>query len=201
MKTSLSLLFCLLLCFKTYAQTPAYRHSLGVGFERVGLDAPDAIGNRSLLNYSRHFRNDRLIVGANLGYLNVLNKRFLPNTNDYYVYGKRRERISADVTLAFDFLKHPRHALRLGAGPSLWYRQDQLIDDARYTVNLTTGEVTNVQVKWRQEKEFNFGFNVLIEYEYALTDQLLISGKVKFVDLNKAGQSSIYGAGIGYRLQ
>ncbi|WP_092678974.1 hypothetical protein [Hymenobacter arizonensis] len=200
MKTTLSLLFGLLLGFGAHAQTPTHRHSLGIGFERVGLDAPDAIGNRGLLNYSRHFRNDRLVVGANLGYLNVLNKRYLANTNHYYVYGKRRERISADVTLAFDFLKHARHALRLGAGPSLWYRQDELLDGGRYTVNVATGEVTDVQLKWRQEEALNYGFNVLVEYEYALTAQLLLSGKVKFVDLNKAGQSAIYGVGIGYRL-
>ena len=134
-----------------------------------------------------------------LGYLCALNKRFI--AHDYYVYGKRRERISADVTLAFDFLKQVRHALRLGAGPSVWYRQDQLLDETRYTIVLTTDEVSNVQVNWRQGREVNFGFNVLVEHEYALTDQLLLSGKVKFVDLNKAGQSAIYGAGIGYRLQ
>ena len=58
-----------------------------------------------------------------------------------------------------------------------------------------------MQVNWRQEREVKFGFNVLVEYKYALTDQLLLSGKVKFVDPNKAGQSAIYGAGIGYRLQ
>ena len=177
-----------------------YRHSIGVGFERVGLDAPDAIGNRGLLNYSRHFRNDRLVLGANLGYLNALNAKYLPGTNDYYVYGKRRERISADLTLAFDFLKHARHALRLGAGPSLWYRQDELFDGGRYTVNFTTGEITNVQVRWRQEKEVNFGYNVLVEYEYAFTEQLLVSGKLKFFDSRTAGQSSIYGVGVGYRL-
>ncbi|SFQ79088.1 hypothetical protein SAMN04515668_4399 [Hymenobacter arizonensis] len=201
MKTTLSLLFGLLLGFGAHAQTPTHRHSFGVGFERVGLDAPDAIGNRCLLNYSRHFRHDRLVVGANLGYLSVSNKRYLANTNHYYVYGKRRERVSADVTLAFDLLKQARHALRLGAGPSLWYRQDELLDGGRYTVNVASGEVTDVQLKWRQEKALNYGFNVLVEYEYALTDQLLVSGKVKFADLNKAGQSAIYGVGIGYRLQ
>ena len=203
MKTKLPLVIsCLLLARGAHAQTPAppvYRHSVGIGFERVGLDAPDAIGNRGLLNYSRHFRNDRLVVGANLGYVNAQNRRYLPGTNDFYVYGKRRERITADFTAAFDFLRHPRHAFRLGAGPSLWYRQDELFDGGRYTVNLTTGQATNVNVRWRQEKEWNFGYNVLVEYEYALTQQVLVSGKMKFFDSRKAGQSTIYGFGLGYR--
>jgi len=204
MKTKLPLVFpCLLLAAGAHAQTPAppvYRHSVGVGFERVGLDMPDAIGNRGLLNYSRHFRNDRLVVGANLGYVNAQNRRYLPGTNDFYVYGKRRKRVTSDLTAAFDFIRHPRHAFRIGAGPSLWYRNDEPLRSLGYTLNLTTGEVTNVRTEWGSPiKEVNFGYNVLVEYEYALTQQVLVSGKLKFFDSRKAGQSTIYGFGLGYR--
>lgn len=183
------------------AQAPtSYKHSVGVGFERVGLDGPDDIGNRYLVRYARHLRNDRVAVMVNLGYMSVLNSVNLPGTN-YYVEGKRRQRVTTDVTAAFDFIKHPRHAFRVGAGPSLWYREDEGFGGGKYTVNLLTGEVTNVQVKWQPVvKEINFGYNVLVEYEYALTDQLLVSGKLKFFDSRKAGQSTIYGVGLGYRL-
>lgn len=188
---------CLVAVGGAHAQAPTYRHSLGVGFERVGLDAPDAIGNRGLLHYARYLGNGRLVLGGDLGYVNVLNRRYL--VNDFYVDGKRRERVTADVTLAFDFIKHARHALRLGAGPSLWYRQDELMNGAHFTLS-SSGEVSNVRVAWRQEKEVNYGFNTLLEYEYALTSQLLVSGKLKVVSVNNAGQSSIYGVGVGYRL-
>lgn len=200
MKTSLQILFCLLLVFGAQAQTATYRHSIGVGFERVGLDLPDAVGERYLLRYARHLRNDRIALIGNLGYMSVANRVYLPGTTDYYVKGQRRQRVTTDITAAFDFVRHPRHAFRLGAGPSLWYRREELSNGIHYTVH-SDGSVTDVRADWRSEKAFDVGFNVLIEYEYALTDQFLLSGKVKFVDLSKAGQSSIYGGGIGYRLR
>ncbi len=201
MKTYLLLLVCLLLAFGVQAQLPTYRHTVSVGFERVGLDGPDAIGNRYLVRYARHLRNDRIALMANLGYMSVLNRVDLPGAANYYVEGKRRQRVTTDLTAAFDFIRHPRHAFRLGAGPSLWYRQEELSNGIHYTL-LSDGSVTNVRADWRPEKGFDFGFNVLIEYEYALTDHLLLSGKVKFVDLGDGGgQSSIYGGGIGYRLR
>jgi hypothetical protein len=181
------------------AQTPGYRHSVGLGFERVGLDAPDATGNRYLMRYARHFRNDRLVLIGTLGYVNAPNRRYLPLTNNVYVTGKRRERLTADATFAFDFLSHSRQALRLGAGPSLWYRQDELMGPSRYTV-LADGSVANAQINWFSEKEVNYGFNVLVEYEYALTEKVAVAANVKFVDLSQAGQSTIYGSSVSYRL-
>jgi hypothetical protein len=201
MKIGLPLLGCLLLAFGAQAQgqPAAYRHAFGVGFERVGLDAPDAVGNRYLLRYARYLHHDRLVVAANLGYLRVRNRVYLPGAADYYVEGKRRQRVTTDLTVAFDFIRHPRHAFRLGAGPSLWYRQEELSDGIHYT-SYADGSVGNVRATWRSEKAVDVGLNVLLEYEYAFTDHLLVSGHVKFVDLGKGGQSSIYGGSLGYRL-
>ncbi|MEJ7659990.1 MAG: hypothetical protein WKG07_10415 [Hymenobacter sp.] len=178
------------------AQT--YRHSVGIGAEQVGLDAPDGIGNRYLVRYTRHLRQDRLALQGALGYASVLNRRYL--VNNYFIEGRRRERFTADVTLAFDFLKSPRQALRLGAGPSAWYRREELLESARYTLS-STGEVTNVRPNWRSEQELNWGYNLLLEYEYALTSQLVVSGNVKLVSVNAPGTgfNAIYGLGVGYR--
>lgn len=194
-----SIILCLLV-FEVRAQNPIYRHSLGVGFERVGLDGPDMTGSRYLVRYARHFHNDRILLISSFGYVNALNKRYLPGASDYYVIGKPRERLTADVTLAFDFIKHQRHAFRVGAGPSLWYRKDELLESLRWTQN-SNGTVSNVRAEWQPVlKQLNYGFNVLVEYEYALTNQLLVSGKLKFADIERAGPSSIYGVGLGYRL-
>jgi len=187
------------LSFNAKAQNPTYKHSVGVGLEHVGLDAPDGGGNRYLIRYTRHLHNDRFLLAGNAGYVKALNRRYL-GLNNYYVDGRRRERITADFTAAFDFIRHPRHAFRLGIGPSLWYRQDELLDGVTYTVNVTTNEVSNVRAEWRQIKEVNFGYNVLVEYEYAFTERLLASAKLKFFDSRRAGPSSIYGVGLGYRL-
>jgi hypothetical protein len=96
---------------------------------------------------ARHSHNDRIVLVNNLGYVNASNRRYLPGAGDNYVTGKPRERFTADVTLAFDFVRHPRHGFRVGAGPSLWYRQDEVIKRASYTLNLATGEVTNVRAE------------------------------------------------------
>lgn len=192
------LLIILLVAALGTAQAQTYRNSVGIGGERVGLDAPDGIGNRYLARYTRHLRQDRLALQGALGYVSVLNRRYL--ANDYFIEGRRRERFTADVTLAFDFLKSPRQALRLGVGPSAWYRREDLLQSARYTLS-STGEVTNVRADWRSEQEVNWGYNLLLEYEYALTSQVVVSGNVKLVSVNAPGASfnSIYGLGAGYR--
>lgn len=180
------------------AQAQTYRHSVGIGVERVGLDAPDNIGNRYLARYTRHLRQDRLVLQGAVGYVSVVNRRYL--ANNYFIDGRRRERFTADVTLAFDFLKSPRQALRLGIGPSAWYRREDLMVSARYTLS-STGEVTNIRANWRSEQQLNWGYNLLLEYEYALTRQVVVSGNVKLVSVDApgAGFNSIYGLGAGYR--
>jgi hypothetical protein len=192
----------LLLVANAHAQTPdypVYRQSVGVGFERVGLDGPDDIGNRYVLGYARHLLKDRVSIGATMGYMSVLNERFIDG--DVYVYGKRRKRVTADLTASFDFVRNPRHAFRIGAGPSLWYRRDEPLGGVNYTIS-SGGKVTLTRVEWQPlVKEYNYGFNVLVEYEYALTERLLASVKLKFASLERAGPSSIYGVGLGYRLR
>ncbi|UOR04588.1 hypothetical protein MUN82_16770 [Hymenobacter aerilatus] len=194
----LSSLLLTLLSINAYAQLPAYQHSVSIGFERVGLDAPDDIGNRYLGRYARHLAKNRLMVEAGLGYMSVLNRRNLP-MNDYFVDGKRRKRVTGDLTLSFDFLKTLRHAFRIGVGPSLWYRKDQILDSGRFTIG-SDGSISNLQVKWHTEEQVNYGFNVLIEYEYAITKHLTLAPRVSFVSLERAGPSSIYGLNVGYRL-
>lgn len=193
-----TLLIIVLVATLNTAQAQNYRHSVGIGVERVGLDAPDDIGNRYLVRYTRHLRQDRLALQGALGYVSALNRRSL--VNNYYVDGRRRERFTADVTLAFDFLRSPRQALRLGAGPSAWYRREDLLESARFSLS-STGEVTNIRANWRSERELNWGYNLLLEYEYALTRQVVVSGNVKLVSVNApgAGFASIYGLGAGYR--
>lgn len=179
-----------------YGQSLTPKYTLGIGIERAGLDAPDVISNRYLVRGGQHFRADRLVLEASLGYLNALNRRFL--VNNFYVNGKRRERVTLDITGSFDFLKNPSHALRLGVGPSVWYKNEESLEAARFTLG-SDGSVTNVRVQWQPRKELNYGFNVLLEYEYALTSWLALSGKLKFASVSQAGLSSIYGVGVDYR--
>lgn len=163
----------------------------------MGLDAPDVLGTRYLVGYTRHWRNDRLILHNTIGYGSAPNQRHIGN--NIYVNGQRRQRITGDVTLAFDFIGNPRHALRVGAGPSLWYRKDQKLRYSNFTMS-PDGTVSTVETQWNTAEEVNYGFNVLVEYEVALTHQWLLRGNIKFASLKNAGPSTLYGGGIGYRL-
>lgn len=180
------------------AQAQTYRHSVGIGVERVGLDAPDGSGNRYLARYTRHLRQDRLALQGAVGYISALNRRYLGD--NYFFDGRRRERFTTDVTLSFDFLKSPRQALRLGIGPSAWYRREDRLESVRYSFT-STGEVTNLRPNWQAERELNWGYNLLLEYEYALTRHVVMSGNVKLVSTSApaGGFNAIYGLGAGYR--
>ena len=199
MKTSLFLpSLLILLSINVYAQLPAYKHSVGLGIEHVGLDAPDGVGARYLGRYALHLFKDRLTVEAGLGYMSALNRHYF--VDDIFIDGKRRKRVTGDLTFAFDFLRTPRHAFRIGVGPSLWYRKDKLVGRTVFSIR-SDGTVINPRVlSWYQVEQINYGFNVLIEYEYAFTQHFTLAPRVSFVSLERAGQSSIYGLNLGYRL-
>jgi hypothetical protein len=180
-----------------HAQTPL-RYSVGIGIERMGLDAPDGLGTRLLLGVGRHLMRDRLLVLASTGYGWADYQAYL-GVNDFYLTGKTRQRFTFDATAAFDLIRHPRHALRVGAGPSLWYRREELLDGARFTIT-SQNQIIIRETYWRPVSEFNYGFNALVEYELALTSRLLFRVNTKFVSLKQAGQNTLYGGGVAYRL-
>lgn len=182
---------------QSQAQTPP-RYSLGIGLEKMGLDGPDDIGTRYLLSLGRHWHHDRVVVTANLGYGWADNHRPLPFSNAY-VEGKRRERVMLDMTASFDLIKHPRHAFRVGAGPSLWYRRDEQLMFAPSMID-AQGQLTR-RLYWQPVTELNPGLNALVEYEFALTNRLLLRVNTKFADIRAAGPSTLYGGGIAYRLR
>lgn len=194
----LHLLLGQLVVASAHAQAPP-RYSVGVGLEKMGFDGPDGLGIRYLLGIGRHWKQDRVVVTANLGYGWADNRRYL-GVNNWYLDGKRRERLTLDVTAAFDLLKHPRHAFRVGVGPSMWYRREEQLEYARFTID-SQGKLLIRSVRWYPVDEVNYGFNVLVEYEFALTDRLLLRINTKFANLHPAGQSTLYGGGIAYRLR
>jgi len=188
-----------LLAVSARAQQVPFRYSVGAGVERMGLDAPDGSGLRCLVGVARHWAHDRVLLLANAGYGWADNRRYL-GVNDWYVEGRTRQRFTLDVTAAFDLLKHPRHALRVGAGPCLWYRREERFEGARFTID-SQGQLLLRDVSWSPVAELTYGLNVLTEYELALTPKLLLRVNAKFFDLKKGGQNSLIGGGLAYRLR
>ena len=178
------------------AQVASYKNTVGIGVDYMSLDGPDDLGLRYVARYARHIANDRLILEGSLGYLSVKNRRLL--VNNFYDEGRPRERLTADFTVSFDFLRSSRHALRLGAGPSIWYRKDDFLQSAQFTVQ-QNGTITDVTTVRNQTDEANFGYHIRGEYEYTLTPRTTLAGRAGIANLNRAGFSSMAGLALGYR--
>ena len=187
---------CLLLHAFTVAQVANYKNSIRIGVDYMSLDAPDDLGFRYGIRYARHFANDRIVLEGSLGYLNVETQRLVANY--FYFTGRPRQRVTGDVTISFDFLRSDRHALRVGGGPSVWYRRD---DDWREARSITdqNGQVTNILLRSEQTEETNIGYHVIAEYEYAITSRITLAGRFGVANLNIAGISSFAGVNVGYR--
>lgn len=191
----LLLLGSLLLSGLAQAQTPTHRNSIRLGVDLTSLDAPDAVGPRYVGRFARHVGKDRLVLAAEVGYIYAMTLN-LP-FNDVDPGPNHRERFTADATVFFDFLRHPRHALRLGAGLSAWYRRDNLYRGAR-AVFTPTG-LQGVSIDRQQRHGLNTGGHLATEYEWLFDRSWGIDVRLRLASLNGAGISSILGTGISYR--
>jgi hypothetical protein len=195
-KLFLALWICLLTCSFSQAQVATYENSVRAGMDYMSLDAPDDLGYRMRAGYARHVGNDRLVFGVSLGYLKVQNWEHM--VNNYSIEGRPRERVTTDVTVSFDFFKNTRHALRVGGGPSVWYRQDDRLRSANYLI-LENGRLADVKTQWERFDELNMGYNLLAEYEYGITPEISLAGRFGVANLKRSGMSSILGLEVGYR--
>ena len=136
-----------------------------------------------------------MVVAAEAGYLYVTS----PNRpfNDVDPGPNRRERFTADATVLFDLLRHPRHALRLGVGLSAWYRRDDTYRGA--TALLTPTGLAGVAIDRQKRHGLNTGRHVATEYEWLFDPRWGIDVRLRVADLRGAGLSSMLGAGISYR--
>ncbi|GAB3807338.1 hypothetical protein GCM10028819_44010 [Spirosoma humi] len=178
------------------AQVAPYKNTVGIGVDYMSLDGPDDLGLRYVARYARHIANDRIVLEGSLGYLSIKNRRLI--INNVYDEGRPRERLTVDFTVSVDFLRHSRHALRLGAGPSIWYRKDDLLQSAQFSVQ-QNGTITDVTIVRNRIDETNFGYHIRGEYEYAFTPRTTLAGRVGIANLNQAGFSSIAGLTLGHR--
>lgn len=178
------------------AQVINYRNSIRVGVDYMSLDGPDDLGFRYVARYARHLANDRIILEGSIGYLSIENRQSI--FNNFYFTGRPRQRVTTDLTVMYDFLGHPRHALRLGGGPSIWYRKDDDLREARSVTN-QNGQITGVTTRSEKVEEANFGYNLAAEYEYLLVSRTTLGGRIGIANLNRAGISSIVGINVGYR--
>lgn len=176
------------------AQIPQNRNSVRLGVDLTSLDAPDAVGPRYVGRLARHFGNDRFVVAAEAGYMNKSTANF--PFNDVNPGPNQRERFTADATVFFDLLPHPRYALRLGAGLSAWYRRDDVFRGA--TALLSPAGIPAVAIDRQKTHELNIGGHVAIEYDWLFSERWSADVRLRLANLSKAGISSTLGVGVNY---
>ncbi|RRB15509.1 hypothetical protein [Larkinella knui] len=189
------LLVGLLMTASLQAQVLQNRNSIRLGVDLTSLDAPDAVGLRYVGRLAHQFRNDRFLVAAEGGYITktTLNQPF----NEVDPGPNHRERFTADATVFFDFLPHPRHALRLGAGLSAWYRRDDTYRGA--AALLAPTGLQGIAIDREERHELNTGGHVAVEYEWLFDPRWGVDVRLRLANLNQAGISSMLGTGISYR--
>ena len=178
------------------AQTVGYRNSIRIGVDYMSLDAPDDLGLRYLARYARYLGDDRIVVEGSVGYLRIQNRRLA--LNNFYFEGRPRQRVTADLTVSFDFLKSTHHALRLGGGPSVWYRRDDVLREARSDFG-QNGQPEGITVVSEKLDETNIGYHLAAEYEYVIGARTTLAARFGLANLNRAGISSIAGLNLGYQ--
>lgn len=110
----------------------------------------------------------------------------------------RRERYTADLTLLYDLLPQPRHALRLGAGVSVWAQRDDTYRAARALFSPTG--LQGIAIDRQQRLALNSGLHAAAEYEWLFTPRWGADFRLRVVELNGAGATSMMaGAGISHR--
>lgn len=152
------------------------------------------------IRYSRHVAGSRFLLGGTMGYISA------PGTNasfrDYHSIGRKSERIIADFTAFYDFLPSPRQALRLGGGPSLWHRRDDLYQGmVIHLASPQSDKVIKVDFLRQDVEETNIGLHVMAEYERSITAGVHLAGRVGFAQFSRSttGFNPLAGLGLGYR--
>lgn len=195
MKRYFLLLIGLLVSGLLNAQAPVGRNSIRLGVDLTTLDGPDDIGPRYVGRLARHFRNDRILVAAELGYMRVtsINQPF----NDVIPDPNRRERFTGDVSLFVDVMHHPRHALRLGVGLSAWYRRDDIYRGG--AALFSPNGLQAVAINRQEHHTLNTGGHVATEYEWLFDPRWSADVRLRLANFNDTGMSFMLGTGISRR--
>lgn len=189
--------FCLLLYSFTVAQTVNYKNSIRIGADIMSRGGTDDFV--PVIRYGRHLANDRIVLAGSLGYHKDQNTLFASDLGYDASFGARpRQRFMFDLTASFDLIRHPRHAFRLGGGPSAWFRKDEVATGTTPAYS-NGGRLIGIYIVRDRTEVGNAGYNLAAEYEYTFSNRVTLGVRANRVDINKVGVSSGAGFNIGYR--
>jgi hypothetical protein len=192
---SICLLIVFQLCaFKALAQWQPTTSSIRVGVDVMPIDGIQTPGVRYQARYNKHLFNDRLLIGASIGYLRSTSNQEIPN--GISILGNQRRRVIGDISFLYDVLPSAKHALRVGGGPSFVSRKDNVLRSLGYSIQ--NGNAYRVQVE-RADYTGNFlGYHLLVEYERSITNNLAFNGRIGWTDAKGDFPIALAGVGLSY---
>lgn len=189
--------FCLALYSFTAAQVVTYKNSIRIGADIMSRGGTDDLV--PVIRYGRHLANDRIVLAGSLGYHKRENTLFASALGYDASYGARpSQRFMVDVTASFDLISSPRHAFRLGGGPSVWFRKNEVATGTTPAYS-NGGGLIGIDITRDRTEEINPGYNLAAEYEYTFGSRVTLGVRATRVDISKVGVSSGAGFNIGYR--
>ncbi len=194
---SICLLAVLQLCaFEVVAQWKPTTNSIRVGIDAMPTDGLEKPSIRYQARYTKHLLDDRLLIGASIGYLRGNSVREV--RNGIYVLENQRRRMIGDISVFYDVLPSAKQALRFGGGPSFISRQDNVIRSLGYSIQ--DGDAYRIRVE-RADYAGNFlGYHLVVEYERLLTNNLALNGRVGWTDAKRDFPIVLAGFGVSYLL-
>jgi hypothetical protein len=189
--------FCCLLYASAVAQVASYKNSIRIGADIMSRGGTDDFV--PVIRYARHVVNDRIVLAGSAGYHKDKNTLYASDLGYDVSFGARpRQRFMFDATASFDLIRSPRHAFRLGGGPSAWFRKDEVATGTT-PVYSNGGRLIGIYIVRDRTEEINIGYNLAAEYEYTFGSRVTLGIRANRVDINKVGVSSGAGMNIGYR--
>jgi hypothetical protein len=158
----------------------------------MSLDLPDDLVFSPNINYEKKFKN-RLFIGSKIGYVNYAGKDGFSNT-----IPEKRVRIMLDIKPSFALLKYKNSYLKFGAGPSLWYRNDDIVNQIKFNL---ANQLEIIDYKKKTTKELNLGLNVFTELDIEVAKKFSIVGSIGLVSFKTAGANSMLGVTAFYKFQ
>ncbi|MGM9507584.1 hypothetical protein ACS5NO_07650 [Larkinella sp. GY13] len=188
-----AILFFLLIShsFVVKSQTIPQRNSIRFGASRVGLDAPDALGARYEIHYTRLLGFSRIKFEAKAG---VLKTEYYETIHPTFLNSRKRK--SLDLVINYNVFKSYRHAIYPGFGFSIWHRKDLLLNQVQYETN-SDGTIYVSSFTTRVFDEINIGPYFSLQYEYRMLSNLSISIQSGLNSLGEAGWNSNLGLSLG----
>jgi hypothetical protein len=182
MKKIFLIIYFLLFVFCLKAQISQNR--IGLGIDYLSLDLPDDMVFSPNINYQRQF-NKRLFISTKMGYVNYSGKDSFSQS-----IPENRKRIMLDIRPSFAVLKYKSNYFKIGAGPSFWYRDDDLVKQIRFSLD-SPNQI--IEYKKTRTKEVNVGLSLYSEIDIAIIKKISIVGSFGFSTFKKAGSNSILG--------